>query len=356
MTIQRIENAQGEAPTADPAPAPQPANEESLDIELARLCADLRLEQLAEHCLAQERKRTSEPDTQTQVLEARLQFQVKESAKAVAILLAVLKQSPDDVPALVLLGDCYAEMAQACEARCPDSELQPSEPTEGEEPGRTLREEISTHLNAAEAVYKKALSLDTNVDAKVALHLGNIFASLGRYQEAAKVYITAVQAWRCGVAWLGIGISLYRQERYAEAEQALNEANLLNNYNAKTWTYITLVCLKQNEGGTRSAEADTAFQHALKLDLKEPAILAEVGLAYLNADRLSLAEAACRKSLEGRDVSTTHALLARCLVAGKKIDEAKHHYARAEELALSSCEKAKVAELLKMLEGVQDEG
>lgn len=37
------------------------------------------------------------------------------------------------------------------------------------------------------------------------------------------------QFWPCGLTWLGVGTAYYRAGDYLHAEQALNEANILNN-------------------------------------------------------------------------------------------------------------------------------
>ena len=42
----------------------------------------------------------------------------------------------------------------------------------------------------------------------------------------------------------GVGISCYRLGELSEAEQALSEANILNNTDPEVWGYLSLVCLK----------------------------------------------------------------------------------------------------------------
>ena len=42
----------------------------------------------------------------------------------------------------------------------------------------------------------------------------------------------------------GVGISCYRLGELKEAEQALSEANILNNTDPEVWGYLSMVCLK----------------------------------------------------------------------------------------------------------------
>jgi len=48
---------------------------------------------------------------------------------------------------------------------------------------------------------------------------------------------------------------------FCDAEDALTEANLLNNLDAEVWAYLSLVCLQM----CRKAEAEQAYKYATKV-------------------------------------------------------------------------------------------
>uniref|UniRef100_A0A8C3IV57 Cilia and flagella associated protein 70 n=1 Tax=Chrysemys picta bellii TaxID=8478 RepID=A0A8C3IV57_CHRPI len=58
----------------------------------------------------------------------------------------------------------------------------------------------------------------------------------------------------------------------AEAEDALSEANALNNNNAEVWAYLALVCMQ----GGRQLEAEQSYKYAMKLELKNEELLQEI--------------------------------------------------------------------------------
>jgi len=74
-----------------------------------------------------------------------------------------------------------------------------------------------------------------------------------------------------------------------EAEDALSEANILNNSDPVVWGYLTLVCLKVSfknnffanysdvylQSG-RAGEAEQAYKFALKARLSDTALLEEI--------------------------------------------------------------------------------
>ena len=56
-------------------------------------------------------------------------------------------------------------------------------------------------------------------------------------------------------------MSLFQLNEFSEAEDALTEANILNNANPDVWAYLSLVCLK----GDRKQEAEQAYKFAVKV-------------------------------------------------------------------------------------------
>ena len=44
--------------------------------------------------------------------------------------------------------------------------------------------------------------------------------------------------------WFGVGVACYHLGDLEQAEDALAEANILNNLDPEVWAYLTMVCLK----------------------------------------------------------------------------------------------------------------
>ncbi|XP_074152943.1 cilia- and flagella-associated protein 70 isoform X3 [Sminthopsis crassicaudata] len=104
------------------------------------------------------------------------------------------------------------------------------------------------------------------------LRLGSIYLEEGENEKAKNTYMMACKRSPSCLTWLGVGIACYRLEEFSEAEDALSEANAMNNYNAEVWAYLTLVCLKAG----RKLEAEQSYKYTLKLKLKDEALLQEI--------------------------------------------------------------------------------
>ncbi|XP_010000971.1 PREDICTED: tetratricopeptide repeat protein 18 [Chaetura pelagica] len=105
-----------------------------------------------------------------------------------------------------------------------------------------LREDFAE----AKLCYEQTLSfLEDAVDMHwVCLRLGSIYLRDKQYKQAKQTYLLACKDSASCLTWLGVGISCYRLQELADAEDALTEANALNNTNAEVWGYLALVCLQ----------------------------------------------------------------------------------------------------------------
>ncbi|XP_064230362.1 cilia- and flagella-associated protein 70 isoform X2 [Aotus nancymaae] len=133
---------------------------------------------------------------------------------------------------------------------------------------------LSGNHAEAKACYERTISfvVDASEMHFIFLRLGLIYLEEKEYEKAKKTYMQACKRSPSCLTWLGLGIACYRLDELTEAEDALSEANALNNYNAEVWAYLALVCLKVG----RQLEAEQAYKYTIKLKLKDEALLAEI--------------------------------------------------------------------------------
>ncbi|XP_004680831.1 PREDICTED: cilia- and flagella-associated protein 70 [Condylura cristata] len=133
---------------------------------------------------------------------------------------------------------------------------------------------LSGNHAEAKACYERTISfvVDASEMHFIFLRLGLIYLEEKEYEKAKKTYLQVCKRSPSCLTWLGLGIASYRLEELTEAEDALSEANALNNCNAEVWAYLALVCLKAG----RQLEAEQAYKYTLKLKLKNAALLEEI--------------------------------------------------------------------------------
>ncbi|XP_066546238.1 cilia- and flagella-associated protein 70 isoform X1 [Amia ocellicauda] len=129
-------------------------------------------------------------------------------------------------------------------------------------------------LDAARQCYERTLDFtkDASEMHPVYLRLGNIYLQEQQFGKAKLTYLRACKKSPSCLSWLGLGTACYRLGELTEAEDALTEANTLNNANPEVWGYLSLVCLQTG----RRLEAEQAYKYAVKLNLQKGTLLQEI--------------------------------------------------------------------------------
>jgi tetratricopeptide (TPR) repeat protein len=177
--------------------------------------------------------------------------------------------------------------------------------------------------------------------------------------------------------FLQLGASCLRADRLEDCEDALVEANLLDNRNAAVWAHISLLCLASGSydasssplvllpipspslderffftsdppplllfpsffspstGTKRLAEAEAALFQALKLGLDHAPLLRELAMGFMSCDRLLTAEDLIRRALASDLAPNPHhrKLLGDVLAGQQQAAAAVEEYKKVMELA-----------------------
>ncbi|XP_025059606.1 cilia- and flagella-associated protein 70 isoform X1 [Alligator sinensis] len=133
---------------------------------------------------------------------------------------------------------------------------------------------LSGNLSEAKECYERTISFVTDAAEMhfVYLRLGSIYLEEKEYDKAKQIYLLACKKSASCLTWLGVGIACYRLKEMGEAEEALSEANALNNNNAEVWAYLALVCMQEG----RQLEAEQCYKYTVKLELKKEDLLQEI--------------------------------------------------------------------------------
>ena len=164
--------------------------------------------------------------------------------------------------------------------------------------------------------------------------LGQLYNSLGflylrpgtghNASAAKEVYLRACRLLSTSTSWLGAGIAALELGKHQEAEDALAEANILNNQNPQIWIYLCLLCLSSST--PRVEEANQSLNQALRLGLNDLELLQKVGASYAALGCYKEAENCLRRSSASMAPGASRKLLGDVMAAQNKFEGALLEY------------------------------
>eukprot|EP00118_Oscarella_pearsei_P027440 m.311063 g.311063 ORF g.311063 m.311063 type:complete len:1084 (+) comp59046_c0_seq1:3-3254(+) len=135
-------------------------------------------------------------------------------------------------------------------------------------------EYLTGNREEAKAAYERVLDFIAEASDMhtVYLRLGSLYIQEEQFVGAKNTFLLACKRSPTSFSWLGVGIACYRMGDLREAEDALCEANILNNADPEVWGYLAMVCLHTG----RKVEAEQAYKYALKVNLCDQKLLDEI--------------------------------------------------------------------------------
>ena len=105
--------------------------------------------------------------------------------------------------------------------------------------------------------------------------LGIVYAKRQSWTDAKIVFLKVCKEKISTNAWYFLALALLRLNELESAEDAISQANILDNQAPDVWGLNAILCLKY--GKQRLTQARFCMNEALRLGLKDTALLEEIG-------------------------------------------------------------------------------
>ena len=104
------------------------------------------------------------------------------------------------------------------------------------------------NLFDSEESYIKALRIKKDLnDPVVQERLGIVYARRKAWKDARTVFLKCCKERVSTTSWIYLGLSLLRLNELGQAEDAITQANILDNINPKVWGLMTILCLSMGQ-------------------------------------------------------------------------------------------------------------
>lgn len=138
---------------------------------------------------------------------------------------------------------------------------------------------LAGNLFDSEESYIQALRINPQLkDFELQERLGIVYAKRKAWKDAKTVFLKCCKEMVSTTSWIYLGMSLLRVGELAQAEDAITQANILDNTNPRIWGLMTILCL--TTGPQRHIQANQSFKTAIDLGLKDVQLIEEIGDLY----------------------------------------------------------------------------
>lgn len=107
------------------------------------------------------------------------------------------------------------------------------------------------------------------------MRLGTIYIKRKSWKDARTVFSKCCKEANSTTCWINLGLSYLKLGEMANAEDAIAQANILDNTNPKVWALNAILCMRF--GKQRIAQARFALKNAISFGIKDAAYLEELG-------------------------------------------------------------------------------
>lgn len=199
-----------------------------------------------------------------------------------------------------------------------------------------LLEAFSQAISTADSLPGTDKANYSTIPLSTFLEAGQVYIATGNFKDGMDMMLLGCSVYASCYLFLLVGICCLRLDLMQDAEDALEEANLIDNRNPTVWAYLTLLCLNDTTG-RRLFEANRCLEQSLRLGLTGPdsaGLLRELATAHVSVDKLSTAEDLLRRCLRaeaasspnGKSTAYSRKLLADVLVGQNLLANAIEEY------------------------------